>query len=81
MLTLLVNDAAQADRARHLAMLIQAASAARAEALTTATVARGSAQAEAMASATRHERERDQCARELGLLLAAHIDAGPGGFR
>lgn len=76
-LTVQVPDA---ERARHLAMLVQTAASARAEALAAGT-ARGRALDEAVAAASRHERERDKCARELGELLAPYIDAGPAGDR
>jgi hypothetical protein len=77
----LTVQAPDAERARHLAMLVQTAASARAEALEAAGTARGRALDEAVAAASRHERERDKCARELGELLAPYIDAGPAGDR
>jgi hypothetical protein len=68
-----------AEHARHLAMLINTATAARSEALATAAgTSRGRALDDAVAAAARHERERDHCARELGILLAGRIDPQNG---
>lgn len=73
-LSLPLDDAA-AERARHLALLIDTAEAARAEAVTRAAAAsvEPAERDELTAAAARHLRERDLCARELGLLLAAPL--------
>jgi len=78
-LSLTIEDP-DADHVRHLAMLITTAEAARTEALKQAG-ATGRDRTADMMAAVGHERERDQCARELGMLLAARIDPGPGGPR
>lgn len=75
-LSLTIEDP-DADHVRHLAMLITTADAARAEALKQAAADGRDRTADMMAAAG-HERERDQCARELGILLASRIDPGPG---
>ncbi len=76
----LTIEGPDADHIRHLAMLITTAETARTEALKQAGAAGRDGTADMMAAAG-HERERDQCARELGLLLAARIDPGPGTLR